>query len=136
MQSRFFHCLIQTIYYLIRQKCCNHFNADRRGHMFFNHLHGIAIQIIFYRRIAHTIKMLILVFRLFTDTLIGFFHRQTIQGVNMILGHFGLRRHLMFHKYGFRFQHTTGCRNADMGQRLSDFIFQLPFYNGNGCCHR
>ena len=79
MQSGILDRLIQSVYDFIRQKCCNHLHTDGQCHMFFDHLHRISIQIIFYRRIPNAVKMFAFMVILLANAVICLFYRYAVK---------------------------------------------------------
>ena len=87
MQSCKLNSRIQAIHNLFRQKSCNQLYLDVICHMHLNHFHRVAIQIIFYNRIADTEKLLSTVGLLFSYFIISLFHPHHIQRTNMVFRH-------------------------------------------------
>ena len=135
MQACQFHCLIQTVHYIIRQKRGDqiHCNVFRLVSLQITHL--IAIHIIPHGRIADTVKLHICIRITVLEFLISLFYTHGTQGIHILLRDLPVALKAVL-RIGCHRPEYTACSCDTYFRKLSAKIrFQLFLYLGNSLSH-
>ena len=135
MQARQFYCLIQTVHYIIRQKRGDQIHCNVFCLMSLQITHLVAIHVIPYGRITHTVEFHICIRIAVLEFLVSLLHAHGTQGIHIFLRDLPVTLKAVLHIGSDGTQHTACSCDTYFRKFSAQIRFQLFLYLGNSLSH-